>query len=281
MNFMKCLLLVLCFLPFAAEAQMLKQNESDMQSNKKQIETYPVILKSASDIKMDVSLRAAGPTFFLQLTGSGIGANTVQMNDETIFLLDNDSTVTIRSTTVQGYDFSQMIKTYKHEYSISQEDLEVLSRHNLQALRKYSAKGFDDIYLDGKNAEEFKTLCGVFLQELNKAQLLKAIVRTAPAFPGGKEVFLSFLNRNLKVRPSFATGEKKVASIQFQVSADGSINVIQIKQSAGTSYDDELLRILKRMPKWKPALQNGKPVDSTITQQIIFYKQDTVTKVQF
>lgn len=279
---MKWWLVLLFLLPLVAEAQELKRNEMDVQSNKKLVETSPVNVKAAPDSKMDVALRAAGTSFFLQLAGSGTGANTININDLAIFLLDNDSTVTVQSAAIQGYGGDNTIKTYIHEYPLRQEDLESLSRHNVKALRKYSMIGFEDIYLSERDGANLKTLFAFFLKKLGEEHLLKVKAKpVAPAFPGGKEVLLSFLNRNLKALPMLAPGEQKKALVQFQVSADGSIDDIQIKQSASAHYDNELLRILKRMPRWKSALENGKQVNAVVTQEVNFYKEDTKVKVRF
>jgi len=55
------------------------------------------------------------------------------------------------------------------------------------------------------------------------------------------------------------------------VTADGSIDDMEIVQSGGLYFDNELLRVLKRMPKWKPAIENGKAVSATVTQPVTFY----------
>jgi TonB family protein len=246
------------------------------------MESFPVNLKSAPGIKMDVSLRSSGTSFFVELRGSGIGANTVDIDDQVIFLLENDSTVTVKSRTAQTYDYSKSTNTYKHEYWISLKDLEYLSKHNLQALRKYSSNKFDDIYLGEENADKVKALSALFINELKKSNVLQTKAPLIPpGFPGGNEVLLNFLNRNLKPPPELQSGEKKLAVVQFLVKADGSINDFQIKQSAGLPFDNEVLRVLKRMPKWKPAMDNGKKVDAIVTQPVTFSFTNTTGKVQF
>ena len=51
--------------------------------------------------------------------------------------------------------------------------------------------------------------------------------------------------------------EKKVVRIKFKVNADGSINTFEIVTSGGLKFDNEVVRVMKKMPKWVPALQNG------------------------
>ena len=70
------------------------------------------------------------------------------------------------------------------------------------------------------------------------------------------------------------------ATVQFLVTADGDIKDLRIKNSTSNALDNELLRILKRMPKWKPALENGKRVDYSVTQLMKFYRSGGIWKIQ-
>lgn len=97
---------------------------------------------------------------------------------------------------------------------------------------------------------------------------------TAPQFPGGAEAWLRFLSRHLRAPDEMAVGEKKSVLIRFLVSASGSITDFEILQSGGAAFDNEVIRVLKKMPKWKPALQNGVPVSKTFTQPVTFVHQE-------
>ena len=280
--FMKGLLVCLLLFPFHSYSQKLKTNEFDKTRKKWRMETFPVKLKSADDIKMDVSMKAWDTSFFIQLMGSGIGTNSIDMDSKVIFLLDNDSAVTARSSAVQSIDYGNLVPTYRHEYIVSFEGLESLSRNNVKTLRKYSIGGVDDIAIEKTNAIKIRDLSNFFIGELKKGNLVpvKPIV-VPPGFPGGNDVLLNFLNRNLRPFAGSVNAEGGKATIQFLVTADGDINNLQIKNSAGSSIDTELLRILKRMPKWKPAMDKGKRVDFTVTQSLRFYRSGETWKIQF
>ena len=270
---MKSSIVIGLLFSLAAGAQKLKVNKYDKDTRRWQLETFTVNLKTAPGIEMDISLSYVDSTFFVQLKGSGIGANVADVNDPVIFLFDNDSTVTVKSPTVQLYDYSGAVHTYKHNYVLSFKDLEYLSKHNIQALRKYSTLKYDDVYIEPKNAVKVKESSLALIEELKKENVLQPKAPAiAPRFPGGNEVLLSFLNRNLKPPPELPNGEKKILVVQFLVKADGSVSDIQIKQSPGLSFDNELLRVLKRMPKWKPASENGKAVDAVVTQTVTFFR---------
>lgn len=79
----------------------------------------------------------------------------------------------------------------------------------------------------------------------------------APQFPGGDAAWLAFLSRNLQAPETLEPGEKKTVLVKFLVSADGSVTAFDVVQSGGAAFDKEVMRVLRKMPKWKPALRNG------------------------
>ncbi|MBA2746852.1 MAG: energy transducer TonB, partial [Flavisolibacter sp.] len=48
------------------------------------------------------------------------------------------------------------------------------------------------------------------------------------------------------------------------------VNTFSILQSGGKAFDAEVIRVLKKMPKWKPAIQNGRPVAVSFSQPVTF-----------
>ena len=78
-----------------------------------------------------------------------------------------------------------------------------------------------------------------------------------PEFPGGPEAFKKFLAKNLSTPSDLEDGEKKTVHIRFKVDKDGSVNTFEIITSGGNEFDNEVVRVCKKMPRWIPALQNG------------------------
>jgi periplasmic protein TonB len=88
-----------------------------------------------------------------------------------------------------------------------------------------------------------------------------SVVEDMPEFPGGEEARIKFLSKNLKY-PEKAR-EKSIEGtvyVQFVVEKDGSLTNIKVKRGIGGGCDEECLRVVKLMPKWKPGKQNGKEV---------------------
>ena len=58
--------------------------------------------------------------------------------------------------------------------------------------------------------------------------------------------------------------------VKFVVNNNGEVTDAVIIKSAGNIFDREVLRVIARMPKWKPGKQNGKPVAVYFTQPVTF-----------
>jgi periplasmic protein TonB len=91
-----------------------------------------------------------------------------------------------------------------------------------------------------------------------------------PEFPGGVQAWSAFLSRHLRMPEELEAGERRTIQVRFWVGADGSLTHFEVVQSAGTAFDNEVIRVLKKMPRWKPAFHNGQPVAVTFTQPVTF-----------
>jgi protein TonB len=111
---------------------------------------------------------------------------------------------------------------------------------------------------------------GTEVKAVEKKEPESEIIQREPEFPGGLQAWINFLNRNLRVPDELQAGEKKTVLIRFQVSPDGAVTGFEVMQSAGNLYDNEVIRVLKKMPRWKPAIQNNMAVSRTFTQPVTF-----------
>lgn len=273
---MKRFVVFLFLLPFLTEAQKIRLNEYDKFIRQRRIETFPVNIKQEPPAKMALCFGSAGTDFYLQINGSGAGAYIIDANDKMMLQFDGDNTLTIPSKGYQNYDITSAREiTYNHSYVLSLADIEKLSSYNLQSIRKSHADKFDDIVITKEDAEKIKNFSAAFLGELKKGEVLKKqTLVAAPGFPGGHEVWMKFLKRNLRMPIELDKEDKKTVIVQFLVRADGSADDFKIVQSQGPSYDNEVMRVLKRMPKWKPALENDRSTEAVVTQSIVFSRTD-------
>lgn len=80
-----------------------------------------------------------------------------------------------------------------------------------------------------------------------------------PEFPGGPDSLKAFLRQNLKWPIEYGCWNGTVL-VEFIVEVDGSITHTRVDVSLYKDFDEEALRVIKLMPKWKPARAQGKPV---------------------
>ena len=86
-------------------------------------------------------------------------------------------------------------------------------------------------------------------------------VEVMPEFPGGDQAMMDFVAKNVQY-PKEAM-EKEISGrvlVGFIVEKDGSISETEVVKGIGGGCDEEAVRVVKAMPKWKPGKQDGKPV---------------------
>lgn len=88
-----------------------------------------------------------------------------------------------------------------------------------------------------------------------------AAVEEQPVFPGGQEAMFTYIAKQLKY-PDDAMDERVQGKvfIEFVVGADGMVTDVTVRRGVNSSLDREAVRVVKSMPKWKPGMQNGRPV---------------------
>lgn len=86
------------------------------------------------------------------------------------------------------------------------------------------------------------------------------------SFPGGIQQFYKYLSKNLKMQRD-QTGK---VYLRFIVEKDGTITNPIVWKSARPEIDAEALRVIKKMPKWEPALISGNAIRQLYTVPINF-----------
>lgn len=97
-------------------------------------------------------------------------------------------------------------------------------------------------------------------------------IEVQPEFPGGKELLFAFISKNFHYSDEMKENEingKAIAS--FVIEKDGSISDIKVVRGIGFGTENEIIRVLKSMPKWNPGIQNGKKVRCSFMIPIMIY----------
>ena len=86
-------------------------------------------------------------------------------------------------------------------------------------------------------------------------------VEQVPEFPGGNSEMYKFLGMNIRYpKEAQMKNISGMVFVKFIIEKNGSISNIVILKGIGAGCDEEAIRVLKAMPKWKPAMQNNKKV---------------------
>ncbi len=101
------------------------------------------------------------------------------------------------------------------------------------------------------------------------------VVEQMPEFPGGDKEFHQFIADNVKY-PAEAKekGIRGIVYVNFIVEPDGSISDIRVLRGIGGGCDEEAVRVVEYMPKFKPGIQNGEAVRVSYTVPVIFRLED-------
>lgn len=108
--------------------------------------------------------------------------------------------------------------------------------------------------------EKQKNPCAEILSDNGSHIADTNAVIVEPSYKGGEDKLYKFLAENLnypdKARKRSITG---TVVLKFVVEKDGRITNIEIAKSVGYGIDEECIRVMHKMPRWKPGTVNGKP----------------------
>lgn len=99
------------------------------------------------------------------------------------------------------------------------------------------------------------------------------IVDEPAEFPGGLAALKGYMMQNMEYpQTALEMGLQGKVFLQFYILEDGSITSIKIKKGVVDcpECDAEAVRMVKSMPKWKPAKVKGKAVNSTFSLPVSF-----------
>ncbi|WP_343606510.1 TonB family protein [Fluviicola sp.] len=94
---------------------------------------------------------------------------------------------------------------------------------------------------------------------------------TPATFQKGRKSIVKYLKGHVRY-PQVAVNnhiEGKVY-LQFVVSDKGIVTDVKVKRSAHPLLDEEAVRVISNMPKWKPATFEGKKINSTFSLPVSF-----------
>lgn len=97
------------------------------------------------------------------------------------------------------------------------------------------------------------------------------VIETQPQFPGGTNGLMSWLSHNINYpEKAYKENIQGQVIVQFVIDLDGHVTDVKVVRGVDPSLDAEAIRVIKSMPLWLPAIQDGKPVKVRFTLPISF-----------
>ncbi len=101
-------------------------------------------------------------------------------------------------------------------------------------------------------------------------------VEIEASFPGGDSKWRQYLERNANGQVATDNGAPEgtyTTVVQFVVDKEGNISDVRALTNHGYGMEDEAMRVIRKGPKWTPAVQNGRQVKAYRKQPITFQVQ--------
>lgn len=91
-----------------------------------------------------------------------------------------------------------------------------------------------------------------------------------PEYPGGMEALRKFLQKHLRNPAELDEGTVISVKIRFVVGYDGRLKAFHTVEDGGATFNNEVLRVLRKMPEWIPGKSNGEKVSVYYTIPVKF-----------
>ncbi|MBK8442690.1 MAG: hypothetical protein IPL35_04385 [Sphingobacteriales bacterium] len=161
--------IVAALIPWIVAYSQIKVSEKDRFTNQYRILTNDAKLLWKLNDWMKISYRSIDTTIFFQVYGGGNSCGVLSNDDILLLLLEDNTTVKIKSKGIQGYHFNKFNGYYCHEYYINYKDVKRLSTTTIRAVRTYiSSLHYVDNEVKLKHSKKVNQLSFEFLTELDK-----------------------------------------------------------------------------------------------------------------
>jgi len=98
---------------------------------------------------------------------------------------------------------------------------------------------------------------------------------TQPRFPGGEDALHGFLIKNIRYPYILVrTDMEGEVDLKFAVDKEGNVEDVGVLKGFDPLADDEIIRVMKIMPKWIPAESDGEPIRADLRLNVQFNLND-------
>ena len=165
-------------------------------------------------------------------------------------------------------DIVEDIEAHKDDLMATRDDLKDAVSSNLTV----SGPNIGDESFDMKNAKPDGDGHAIVV-DVNKVATNKPFIDVEqwPEFPGGELKLQEYLKNNIQYPAAAqAANQQGKVLVKFVVNEDGSITNVTTVRGFGYGSENESIRVVNAMPKWKPGRNNGKAVKVWFQVPIFF-----------
>ena len=90
-------------------------------------------------------------------------------------------------------------------------------------------------------------------------------------YPGGLEAIRKYLVKNF-VRPLECSDIEGNMEVAFIVDEEGKVSMVEVTKSLHPKLDKALTQVFMNMPKWQPAMRDGKPRQMRFTMPLHYFQ---------
>lgn len=208
------------------------------------------------------------------------GQNKVSTEKATENAVENESRTTIKigeesyvsfadpmEISLDGKDYTLNINSVKNEKTFKLGDHKVVAKNNHDERNSYT------VTVDGEPFD-IKYIVNMIFDETDESgddDEVYGAVDVMPEYFGGVNAMFDFIQKNVNYPESAKKkGIEGRVFVQFVVEKDGSLSSFQVLRGVNDELNDEAIRVLKMMPKWKPGMKDGKPVRVQYTMPFKF-----------
>ncbi len=107
--------------------------------------------------------------------------------------------------------------------------------------------------------------------EVKADTTIYSMVSQMPEYIGGQQVMNEFIARNVKYpKKAMKEGISGKVYVNFIITPTGEIGRVWIARGVRPDLDNEAMRVIKKMPKWKAGRRKDIPVNVRFTLPINF-----------
>jgi protein TonB len=101
-----------------------------------------------------------------------------------------------------------------------------------------------------------------FAQNQETDLMIYEVTEEDAQFPGGVDFIQKWIVANFELPSDLTKSEQGKIYLSFVIEKDGSVSNVRIVKGLSEKLNMVAIKVVEKMPKWKPAINNGKPVRS-------------------